>query len=278
VGSIPDEIIGFFSWPNPFSHTVALGSTLPLREISARNLPGGKGQPVHEADNLSTICELIVWQIWEPWRHTTLWAFTAYYRDSVTIFFYKLHSYLFLVCKLRNEFNPPKSVIQWNPHLMCLPQHQGFPSFIFQFQWSQVNNLIKFLWFKIFPAGFQRNLSWGSTASILKPYKHIECSVLQTDEQEVITFLLTTEIIPLCLRIMESGSELSKTVATFILQKILLDDSGLSYICQTYDRFSHVAMILVSNAWWEIVMTLSWTVVLILHRTQLILELWCRFL
>lgn len=62
----------------------------------------------------------------------------------------------------------------------------------------------------------------------------------------MITFLLTTEIIPLCLRIMESGSELSKTVATFILQKILLDDSGLSYICQTYDRFSHVAIILVS--------------------------------
>jgi CCR4-NOT transcription complex subunit 9 len=61
----------------------------------------------------------------------------------------------------------------------------------------------------------------------------------------VITFLLTTEIIPLCLRIMESGSELSKTVATFILQKILLDDSGLSYICHTYDRFSHVAIILV---------------------------------
>lgn len=70
--------------------------------------------------------------------------------------------------------------------------------------------------------------------------------MFQTDEQEVITFLLTTEIIPLCLRIMESGSELSKTVATFILQKILLDDSGLNYICQTYDRFSHVAMILVS--------------------------------
>lgn len=69
-------------------------------------------------------------------------------------------------------------------------------------------------------------------------------ALVKTDEQEVITFLLTTEIIPLCLRIMESGSELCKTVATFILQKILLDDSGLSYICQTYDRFSHVAMIL----------------------------------
>jgi len=37
--------------------------------------------------------------------------------------------------------------------------------------------------------------------------------IRQTDEQEVINFLLTTEIIPLCLRIMESGSELSKTVS-----------------------------------------------------------------
>ena len=36
-------------------------------------------------------------------------------------------------------------------------------------------------------------------------------------------------------------------VATFILQKILLDETGLSYICQTYERFSHVAMILVSK-------------------------------
>ena len=43
----------------------------------------------------------------------------------------------------------------------------------------------------------------------------------------MVNFLLQTEIIPLCLRIMETGSELSKTVATFIVQKILLDDSGL---------------------------------------------------
>lgn len=69
-------------------------------------------------------------------------------------------------------------------------------------------------------------------------------ALVKTDESEVITFLLTTEIIPFCLRIMESGSELSKTVATFILQKILLDDMGLSYVCTTYDRFSHVAVVL----------------------------------
>jgi len=41
---------------------------------------------------------------------------------------------------------------------------------------------------------------------------------VKTDEQEVINFLLTTEIIPLCLRIMESGSELSKTVPVVFLK------------------------------------------------------------
>jgi len=34
----------------------------------------------------------------------------------------------------------------------------------------------------------------------------------QVDDTEVISFLLSTEIIPLCLRSMEMGSELSKTV------------------------------------------------------------------
>jgi hypothetical protein len=39
---------------------LALGSTQPLTEMSTRNLPGGKGQPVCEFDNLTYICELIV--------------------------------------------------------------------------------------------------------------------------------------------------------------------------------------------------------------------------
>ena len=56
--------------------------------------------------------------------------------------------------------------------------------------------------------------------------------------------MLQTEIIPLCLRIMETGSELSKTVATFIVQKILLDDVGLNYICATAERFFAVSTVL----------------------------------
>jgi hypothetical protein len=58
--SIPDEIIGFFNWPNPSSRTMALGSTQPLTEKSTWNFPGGKGRPVRGADNLTAICEPIV--------------------------------------------------------------------------------------------------------------------------------------------------------------------------------------------------------------------------
>jgi hypothetical protein len=32
AGSIPDEVIGFFNWPNVSSHSMALGSTQPLTE------------------------------------------------------------------------------------------------------------------------------------------------------------------------------------------------------------------------------------------------------
>jgi len=66
----------------------------------------------------------------------------------------------------------------------------------------------------------------------------------QNDNNTVIHFLLSTEIIPLCLRIMETGSELSKTVAIFIVQKILLDETGLTYICHTYERFFAVGTVL----------------------------------
>jgi CCR4-NOT transcription complex subunit 9 len=38
--------------------------------------------------------------------------------------------------------------------------------------------------------------------------------IMQVDDTEVISFLLQTEIIPLCLRTMEMGSELSKTVCS----------------------------------------------------------------
>jgi hypothetical protein len=53
---VPDEV-DFFNLPNPSSSTMALGPTQPLTDMSTRNLPGGKGQPAHKADNLTTIYE-----------------------------------------------------------------------------------------------------------------------------------------------------------------------------------------------------------------------------
>ncbi|XP_047983953.1 CCR4-NOT transcription complex subunit 9-like isoform X2 [Salvia hispanica] len=90
-----------------------------------------------------------------------------------------------------------------------------------------------------------------NTTSKTRPFEYLRLTSLgvigalvKVDDTDVISFLLYTEIIPLCLRTMEMGSELSKTVATFIVQKILLDDVGLEYICATAERFFAVAGIL----------------------------------
>merc|ERR1712224_884049 len=90
-----------------------------------------------------------------------------------------------------------------------------------------------------------------NTVSKTRPFEYLRLtslgvigSLVKADDSEVINFLLSTEIIPLCLRIMETGSELSKTVATFIVQKILQDDMGLQYICATADRFYAVSTVL----------------------------------
>jgi len=69
-------------------------------------------------------------------------------------------------------------------------------------------------------------------------------SLVKADDATVIKFLLQTEIIPLCLRIMERGTDLSKIVATFILQKIISDSEGLNYICETAERFFAVSTVL----------------------------------
>jgi hypothetical protein len=39
---------------------MVLGSTQPLTEMSAMNLPGGKERPERKADNLTAKCERIV--------------------------------------------------------------------------------------------------------------------------------------------------------------------------------------------------------------------------
>jgi hypothetical protein len=57
TGLIPDEVFEFFNWSNASSHTMALGSTQTLTEMSTMNLPGGKGRPARKADNITAIYE-----------------------------------------------------------------------------------------------------------------------------------------------------------------------------------------------------------------------------
>jgi hypothetical protein len=61
---------------------MALVSTQPLTKMSTTNFPGDKERPAREADNLTVDYEPVVYKMWEPRRLTTLWAFTACYRDS----------------------------------------------------------------------------------------------------------------------------------------------------------------------------------------------------
>jgi hypothetical protein len=63
-----------------------LGSTRPFnRNEYQESSWGGKERPARKADNLTAICESIVYTIWEPRRLTTLWASEACYKDT---FFY----------------------------------------------------------------------------------------------------------------------------------------------------------------------------------------------
>ncbi|GIX60839.1 cell differentiation protein [Babesia caballi] len=69
-------------------------------------------------------------------------------------------------------------------------------------------------------------------------------ALVKSDDEDVICFLLDTEIIALCLRIMETGSDISKTVSIFIVQKVMLDERGLAFVCATAERFYALTTVL----------------------------------
>ncbi|CAL5078297.1 unnamed protein product [Urochloa decumbens] len=90
-----------------------------------------------------------------------------------------------------------------------------------------------------------------NTTSNTKSFEYLRLTTLgvfgalvKADDSEVVNSLLNSDIIPLCLRIMETGTELSKTVATFIVQKIITDEAGLQYVCATPERFFGIASVL----------------------------------
>ena len=116
------------------------------------------------------------------------------------------------------------------------------PLFLYPFLNTELNSR---------PFEYLRLTSLGVIGALVKhPHPNISQSGSSTTpnviipDSEVTEFLVKTEAIPLCLHIMEYGNELSQTVATFIIQKILLDDYGLNYVCKTSDRFFAISQVL----------------------------------
>jgi hypothetical protein len=63
AGRLPVQVsdeVNFFNLLNSSSHTMDLGSTQPVTEMSTRNLPRGKKRLAHRADNLPAIYDLNV--------------------------------------------------------------------------------------------------------------------------------------------------------------------------------------------------------------------------
>ena len=60
TGSILDGVIGIFQWHNPTSHTMALGSTQPLTEMSTRCISWGKGSRCIRLTTLPPSCAVVM--------------------------------------------------------------------------------------------------------------------------------------------------------------------------------------------------------------------------
>jgi hypothetical protein len=68
AGSIPDCAIGIFHGHNPSDRTMALGSTLPLTEMSTMNISWGKGGRCVGLTTLPPSCAdcLNIWKSQNP--------------------------------------------------------------------------------------------------------------------------------------------------------------------------------------------------------------------
>jgi CCR4-NOT transcription complex subunit 9 len=69
-------------------------------------------------------------------------------------------------------------------------------------------------------------------------------SLVKAEQPEIIEYLLQNEFVPLCLRILKFGQEMSKIVSAFIVQKILSDPNGRKSVCQSQERRETVLKVL----------------------------------
>ena len=69
-------------------------------------------------------------------------------------------------------------------------------------------------------------------------------ALVKIDDSDVINFLIKTEIIPIILRNMEKGTEIIRSTASFIIQRIIEDINGLKYMCDLRERLYVILTVL----------------------------------
>jgi CCR4-NOT transcription complex subunit 9 len=69
-------------------------------------------------------------------------------------------------------------------------------------------------------------------------------SLVKTEQPDIVEYLLQADFVPLCLRILKFSQEISRTVAAFIIQKILSDAGGRQYIISNKERIDTVLKVL----------------------------------
>ena len=69
-------------------------------------------------------------------------------------------------------------------------------------------------------------------------------SLVKTEQPEIIEYLLQADFVPLCLRILKFSQEISRTVAAFIIQKILSDQKGKDFIVKNKEKIATVLKVL----------------------------------
>lgn len=68
--------------------------------------------------------------------------------------------------------------------------------------------------------------------------------LVRTEAPGIINFLLRTEFLPLCLHNIKQGNEMSQTLSTFLLHKILDHKNGLRFVMQIPKRASTILDVL----------------------------------
>jgi hypothetical protein len=84
-----------FTWFFQRYNGLGVDSACNRNEYQESSWGRGKGRTARKADNLTAICEPIVYKMWEPRLLRNLWTSTACYTDSFTL---TVTSYL--VCKI----------------------------------------------------------------------------------------------------------------------------------------------------------------------------------